>query len=47
MLAASLHSVFVVATVICVAGLLSVWLMPNERLLKPSAPTEGAPQEMA
>ena len=34
MLAASLHSVFLVGTIICFAGLLFVWLVPPERLVE-------------
>jgi EmrB/QacA subfamily drug resistance transporter len=41
MLAASLHSVFITGTVICLVGVLFVWLVPSERLVKP----EQAPQE--
>jgi hypothetical protein len=33
MLAAALHSVFVTGTVICLVGLLFVWLVPPERLV--------------
>jgi EmrB/QacA subfamily drug resistance transporter len=44
MLASSLHTVFLVGTVICFAGLLCVWLVPPARLV---TPTETAPsQEM-
>src|SRR5688572_907751 len=42
MLAASLHSVFLVGTVICFAGLLFVWLVPPERLVRP---VEAAPSQ--
>jgi MFS family permease len=42
MLAASLHSVFLVGTVICFAGLLFVWLVPPERLV---GRAQAAPSE--
>ena len=44
MLAASLHTVFLVGTVICFAGVLFVWLVPNGRLVEPAeaAPTQEA-----
>jgi Na+/melibiose symporter-like transporter len=44
MLATSLHSVFVVGTVLCFAGVLFVFLVPNRRLVEPAeaVPTQEA-----
>jgi len=47
MLASSLHSVFMTGTVLCLVGLLLVWLVPSERLVRRAAGAEErAPQEM-